>query len=202
MWTSREKKFFKTLNSPHKIQNYVDGLVYNPCEASLSPRYTMLSGDGHCLEGGLFAAAALEFLGHAPLMVNLAAYNDDHHVIAIYKTRTGWGSISKSNTTLLRGREPYYRSVRELVMSYFDFYFNVKGELSLYSYTDPINLNHFNHFNWRWSEENLVSLGLAFLDETHYELLSLRELKKLPKVKKQLMDACFLGADVNGLYQA
>lgn len=201
MWTAGERKFLRSLNTPHKIQSYVDELVYNPCEASLSPRYVMLSGDGHCFEGGLLAAAALELQGHQPMMIDLVAHNDDHHVITVYKTQTGWGSISKSNTTLLRGRGPHYKTVRELVMSYFDFYFNVKGEPSLYAYSNPINLNRFNKWNWRTSDQDLAPMGVSFNDLPHYELVSLSHLKKLPKVKKHLVDACFLGADPDGLFR-
>lgn len=200
MWTPSEKKFFKKLNSPEKIQGYLDQLVYNSQNAAISPRYVMMTNDGHCLEGGLFAAAALEFLGHKPLMVDLQAENDDHHVITVYKTKTGWGSLSKSNTTLLRGRDPVFRNIHELVMSYFEFYFNLRGQKSLYAYTNPINLNRYNHWNWRTSDHDLDLMGKSFSDEIHYELIGLKELKKLPVAQKNVQDACFLGADPDGLY--
>lgn len=202
MWTAGERKFLKSLSTPHKIQQYLDDLIYNPHNSAASPRYVMMSGDGHCLEGGFLAAAALELQGHKPLMVDLVAHNDDHHVLTIYKAKTGWGSISKSNTTLLRGREPFHKSVRELVMSYFPFYFNTKGQLSLYAYSDPINLNRYNHLNWRTSDENLEEMGMSFSELPHYEIVSISKLTKLPKVKAKLQEACFLGADVNGLFKA
>lgn len=202
MWTSSERRFLRSLNTPLKIQDYLDSLIYNPVNAAASPRYIMMTGDGHCFEGGLLAAAALEFQGHKPLMVDLIGYNDDHHVITVYKTSTGWGSLAKSNTTLLRGRSPFYRSVRELVMSYFDLYFNTKGQLSLYAYSDPINLNRYNHWNWRTSDENLEPMGMSFNELPHFELATQRELRNFPKVKQHLIDACFLGADQSGLYQA
>src|SRR4051794_20254222 len=121
-WTPEERRFLRSLRTPAKIQEYMEKLVYNPTDHCFSVRYTMITGEGHCLEGGLLAAAALELQGFQPMMVDLAAHNDDHHVITVYKAKTGWGSISKSNTALLGGRQPYYKSVRELVMSYFDFY--------------------------------------------------------------------------------
>jgi hypothetical protein len=200
MWTPSEKKLLKALNTPEKIQKYLDQLVYNPDNSAVSPRYVMLTNEGHCFEGCLMAAAALEFHGHKPLMVDLRAHKDDDHVICVYKTKTGWGSISKSNTTLLAGREPYFRTIRELVMSYFNFYFNVSGHLSLYAYSDPINLNRYNHWNWRTTDLNLEEMGRSFCDVVHFELLSLSQLTKLPKVKNLLKDACFLGADPKGLY--
>lgn len=201
MWTKDERNFLKSLNTPEKIQKHLDDLIYNPEDDALSPRWVMLTGDGHCLEGGLLAAAALEYQGFDPLMINLQAEDDDHHAITVFKTRTGWGSLSKSNTNLLRGRDPVYRNVRELVMSYFDFYFNLQGKKALYSYSNPINLNRYNHLNWRTTDENLKDLGISFNDLEHYELVDRKVLKKLPKVSQKIMDACFLGSNPDGLYQ-
>jgi len=192
LWTPDERRFLRSLNSPQKIQDYLDGLVYNTQDDALSPRYVMMTGDGHCLEGCLLAAAALEFHGHPPLLVDLQAIDDDHHVLAVFKTKTGWGSVSKSNTTLLAGRRPFYYSVKELVMSYFDFYFNLDKKLSLYAYSNPINLNRYNHWNWRTSDDNLVELGMAFSDEKHFEILDAGMLKKQSPVSEKLKKACFL----------
>jgi hypothetical protein len=200
MWSPSEKKILKSLNHPVKIQNYINRLVYNPTNHCSSPRYVMMTEEGHCLEGGLLAAAALEYHGHRPLMVDLVAHRDDHHVLTVYKTKTGWGSLAKSNTTLLAGRLPVYRSIRELVMSYFDFYFNVKGEMSLLEYSNPINLNRFNHWNWRTSDDDLMEMGMSFTDLPHLKCTELKNLTKLPKAPKRLVDACLLGSDPNGLY--
>jgi hypothetical protein len=202
MWTPSERRFLRSLNTPHRIQNFLDELDYNPIDDAASPRYILLTRDAHCLEGGLLAAAALEFQGLRPLMVSLQAENDDHHVITVYKGHNGWGSISKSNTTLLRGRDPIYKSIRELVMSYFEFYFNLNGQKSLYAYSDPIDLNKYNSWGWRTTDDNLVELGKSFNDIDHFELIGQKELKRLPKVKKSLIDACFLGANQDGLYQS
>jgi hypothetical protein len=201
MWTKDERNFLKKLNTPYKIQQHLDDLIYNPVDDALSPRWVMLTGDGHCLEGGLLAAAALEYHGHLPLMVNLQAEDDDHHAFTVYKVKTGWGSLSKSNTNLLRGRDPVFKNVRELVMSYFDFYFNLQGSKSLYSYSNPINLNRYNHLNWRTTDENLKNIGISFNDLKHHELVDHKFLKRLPKVSKRIMDACFLGADPEGLFR-
>lgn len=200
MWTAEEKRFFNRLNSPEKIQVYLDDLKYNPENAALSPRYVRLIGDAHCFEGGLLAAAALEFQGYLPQMVSLMAINDDDHVLTVYKTKYGWGCISKSNTTMLRGRDPVYRDIRELVMSYFDFYFNLNGNKALYAFTKPINLNRYNHWNWRTTDQNLDDMGRSFNDLDHYEIISARSLKKLPRAQKMVKDACLLGADKSGLF--
>ncbi len=201
-WTLSERRFLRSLNTPEKIQGYLDQLIYNPTDHASSPRWVMITGEGHCFEGGMLAAVALEFHGHKPLMVDLIAHNDDHHVVTVYRTETGWGSLSKSNTTLLGGRHPFYQDVRELVMSYFDFYFNTKGKLALYGYSNPINLNRYNSWSWRTTDNDLMEMGMAFNDLTHYELADTRKLVKLKPVSKRLQDACFLGADPNGLYKA
>ncbi len=200
-WTRDEKRLLRSLKTPDHIQQFVDELTYNPTNHASSPRWVMMTREGHCLEGGLFAAAALEFWGRKPLLVDLVAEDDDHHVICVYSTSTGWGSLSKTNTTLLSGRRPFYRNIRELVMSYFDFYFNLKGKLSLYSYSDPINLNKYNHWNWRTTDEDLENLGVSFNDLIHYEIIDQKKLKALSPVNSKLKEACFLGADPNGLYQ-
>ena len=201
MWTPSEKKLFRSINTPEKIQDFVDQLTYNPENSAFSPRYVMITNEGHCLEGCLFAAAALEFHGHKPLLVDLVAHNDDDHVITVFKTKTGWGSIAKSNTTLLRGRPPFFQNIRELVMSYFPFYFNTAGKLSLYAYSNPIDLNRFNKWNWRWTENNLEDMGREFSDLKHFELATQRELNHSSPVHSLLNDACFLGADPSGLYK-
>jgi hypothetical protein len=202
MWTQGERKFLKGLRSPDGIQAYLDSLPYNPVGATLSPRYVMMSGDAHCLEGGLLAAAALELMGHRPLLVELQANDyDDSHMIAVYKTQTGWGSIAKSNTTLLAGRYPVYRSIRELVMSYFDFYFNIKGRPSLYAYSPAVDLNRFNDLEWRTGDNDLIKIGYAFNHIPHTELISLRELGRLKKAPKRVQDACFLGFDPDGVFK-
>ncbi|MBA2403371.1 MAG: hypothetical protein H0V66_01260 [Bdellovibrionales bacterium] len=201
-WSPDEKRLFRSLKTPEKIQAFVNELVYNPTDHASSPRWVMITREGHCFEGGLFAAAALEYHGLKPLMVDLIAEADDHHVLTVYKTQTGWGSIAKSNTTLLAGRHPFYLNVRELVMSYFDFYFNTKGKHSLYGYSNPINLNHYNKWEWRTTDNDLKKMGMSFCDLTHYELISPKQLKALPPVPKKLLDACLLGSDPSGLYQA
>jgi len=121
-WDKEEIKFLKTLNSPVKIQDFLDSIAYNHHEDSKSPRYVMKHSNAHCLEGAVFAAACLKNLGFSPLIVDLRAVNDDDHLIAVYKVNNGWGAIAKSNFTTLRFREPFYRTLRELCMSYFDFY--------------------------------------------------------------------------------
>lgn len=200
-WTPDERRLLRSLNTPRKIQDHLDQLTYNCENSAISPRWVMITNEGHCFEGGLFACVALEFHGFKPLMVDLEAHNDDHHVLSVYKTDTGWGSIAKSNTALLRGRVPFYKNVRELVMSYFDFYFNTKGELALTSFA-LIDLNKYNHWDWRYTDENLEEMGVSFHKEKHEKLMTPAQIRKLQKVSKPVFDACFLGANWDGLFKA
>jgi hypothetical protein len=200
MWTPSEKQFLKSLNTPEKIQHYIDGLDYNSSDDATSVRYVLMSQDAHCLEGGFVACAALELQGHKPLMVSLMAEDDDHHVLSVYRGKHGWGCISKSNTALLKGRDPVYRDIRELVMSYFEFYFNLNGVKSLYAYSDPFHLDRFG-YDWRTGDENLLSMGHKMNDLKHYEIIDHKELKKLSKATKLSLDACLLGANMDGLFK-
>ncbi len=201
-WSKSEEKVLRELSTLPKIQNYLNDLTYNASDFSGSPRMVIKTQKGHCFEGALLAAAALEFHGAKPLVVNLYAHHDDNHILTVVKTQTGWGSLSKSNTTLLRGRMPIYKTVRELVMSYFDFYFNTKGQFALHSYTSPVNLNRFKNWDWRTSEKTLSPLSEEISILPHHSCVDLKTLKSLPKVGQEIKKACFLGADPKGLYPA
>ena len=130
-------------------------MEYNPEYITNSPRKVLQCKKANCFEGALFAAAALKIIGFKPLIVDFMTENDDDHVIAVFKQDNYYGAVAKSNTKLLRYREPVYRTLRELVMSYFDFYFNTLGELSLRSYSNPVNLSKFDKFNWMTTDEDL-----------------------------------------------
>ena len=144
-WTKDEITFLKTLTDPDKIQGFLDSIDYNPNYECRSPRWVIRKRSAHCFEGALFAAAALEFLGYKPLIVDMKSFNDDDHVIAVFTENGHWGAVAKSNFTSLRYREPVYRSLRELIMSYFDFYFNLNGDKSLRSYSLPLDLSVYNN---------------------------------------------------------
>jgi hypothetical protein len=156
----------------------------------------------HCFEGALFAAAMLRALGHQPLIVDMAAENDDDHVIAVFREGPYWGALAKSNTSALRYREPVYRSLRELIMSYFDFYFNTLGEKSLRSYSRPVNLKRFDHTRWETTDADLEYIGDYLYGISHIPVTGIDQIKQLKKADKLLMDAVFLGADEEGLFKA
>jgi hypothetical protein len=139
-FNTSERRVFRRLTTPEKIQRFLDELRYNKEEhgpTCFSPRRVVRENKAHCMEGALFAAAALEFQGFPPLLVDLEAVRDDDHVLAVFRQRGHWGAIAKSNYAGLRFREPAYRTLRELAMSYFEHYYNDAGEKTLRTYSRP-----------------------------------------------------------------
>ena len=132
------------LDSPVAIQAFLDAIPYSAEEVYRSPASVLRDRMGHCFDGALFAAAALRRLGHPPRIVDMIAVRDDDHILAVYKRFGCWGAVAKSNYVGLRFREPIYRSLRELVLSYFELFYNVAGEKTLRAYTVPLDLSGFD----------------------------------------------------------
>lgn len=200
-WTSEEIRFLTKLNNPDKIQSFLDSIEYNPDYTSRSPRWVMRTGSAHCFEGALFAAAALEFIGYRPLIVDMLAEDDDDHVIAVFKVNRSWGAVAKSNFTSLRYREPVYRSLRELVMSYFDFFFNTDGYKSLRSYSLPLDLTIYNSRNWKTTDEDLEYIGDKISSMRHFPVLPPEMIRNLFKASDSMLKAGLLGSKTEGLFK-
>ena len=130
-----ELRILRSLKTPLGIQGFLDDMPYHLATTAWSPRVVLRERTAHCLEGATFAAAALRALGFPPLILDLEADHDIDHVLAIFKVRGHWGAIGKSNFTGCRYREPIYRTLRELALSYFHIYFNLRGELTLRRYS-------------------------------------------------------------------
>lgn len=191
----------KPLDSPARIQEFLDSIPYNSTKRTLSPLLVMKEKMAHCMDGGMFAAAALRRLGYPPLIVDLSAENDDDHIIAVFRDGNCWGAIAKSNTTVLRFREPVYRTLRELAMSYFDLYYNMNGQKTLRSYSRTIDLSRFDDGDWETTDEDLEYIGDFTYTVRHYPLITPEQIQKLSDVPRYLYDAGFAGADINGLYK-
>jgi hypothetical protein len=200
-WTKEEIKFLKTLNNPDKIQAFLDAIDYNPNYECRSPRWVLKKRSAHCFEGALFAAAALQFIGYKPLIVDMLAVNDDDHVIAVFKEDGHWGAVAKSNFTSLRFREPVYRSLRELVMSYFDFFFNIYGVKSLRSYSLPFDLTMFEPRHWATTDEDLEYIGDKIESLHHFPLVTKKMIRQLSKASDTMMKAGMLGSKPEGLFK-
>jgi len=200
-WTKDEIKFLETLNNPDKIQGFLDSIDYNPVYECRSPRYVMKKRSAHCFEGALFAAAVMQFNGTTPLIVDMKAYNDDDHVIAVFKVNGHWGAVAKSNFTSLRFREPVYRSIRELIMSYFDFFFNTAGDKSLRSYSLPLNLKKYDSINWATTDDDLEFIGDKLESMKHYPIVNNTMIKQLSKASDTVLQAGLMGSNAEGLFK-
>jgi hypothetical protein len=200
-WTTEEKEFLIGFNDPWSIQVFLDSIDYYPGYECRSPRWVIRKRSAHCFEGALFAAAALDFLGHKPLIVDMKAFNDDDHVIAVFREDGYWGAVAKSNFTSLRFREPVYRSLRELIMSYFDFFFNINGEKSLRSYSLPLDLSSFNNRDWATTDDDLEYLGDKIESLYHFPVVSEKMIKKLNIASDSMLKAGMLGSKPEGLFK-
>ena len=184
--TSEEILVLKKLDSPSKIQDFLETLEPNFeffGDRCMSPRQVLREKKAHCVEGAMIAALALRLQGFKPLVVDLTSNKKDYdHVIAIFKKNGFWGAISKSNHAHMRYRDPIYKTIRELVISYFNEYFLNTGEKTLRSYTNPINLARFDRRGWMTSEEDVWYVPEYLVDVKHIQLLDRKQIKTLRKV--------------------
>ena len=183
-WTKKEQKILRSLNTPAKIQDFVNTLRFRIAgenDTCFSPRLVMKHREAQCIEGAMFAAAALRLHGHRPLIVDLVATKHDaDHVIAVFQIDGYWGAISKTNHGVLRYREPVYRSIRELVMSYFHEYFlQSNRKKTLRSFSKPVDLSRFDRHNWETSEEPIWFIPEYLLDIPHASILTTKQIKTL-----------------------
>ena len=167
----KEIRALRALKTPIGVQRFLDALPYNLSVTARSPLKVLQDNTASCLEGAIFAAAALRVLGFPPLIFDLEAENDTDHVVAIFKVRGHWGAIAKSNFTGCRYREPVYRTLRELAMSYFNIYFNLRFERTLRRYSRPVNLARFDHLNWMTSEKPIWFVAEHLCEIPHITLL-------------------------------
>jgi hypothetical protein len=192
-----ERAVFRRLSTPGKVQRFLDcELAYNkePNGATCrSPRRVLRDRTAHCMEGALFGAAALRMLGHPPLLLDLEAVRDDDHVLAVFRLRGHWGAVAKSNYSGLRYREPVYRTLRELAMSYFEHYYNLKKEKTLRRYSRPVNLRRFDPIGWMTAEEDVWAIPEYLCEIAHRPLLSPRLIPGLEKVDDRLFVAGLVG---------
>ncbi len=184
-----ELRTLRALNTPAKIQRFLDELPYQYGNTAWSPQRALRQHAGHCLEGALLAAAALRVNGRPPLLMDLEAVRDDDHVVVLYREHGLWGGIAKSNFAGLRFRAPVYRSLRELALSYFEGYFNLRGERTLRAYSGPVNLARFDRQHWMTSEENVWCVPEYLLAVRHYPLFPERVARALPRLDRRSFQA-------------
>src|SRR5437868_8294737 len=188
-----EARQLRALKTPAGIQRFLDTLPYNLRFDARSPRKVLHDETASCLDGGIFAAAALRMLGYPALIFDLEAERDTDHVVAIFKVRGHWGAVAKSNFTGCRYREPVYHSLRELAMSYFNIYFNLRGERTLRRYSRPVNLARFDHLNWMTTEKPIWFVAEHLCDIPHISLLTQAIEKNLTRVDRRTMQGEMVG---------
>ncbi len=168
-----EHAVFKKLNTPNKIQDYLDALPQNFSHSRgrilRSPRRIIAEGKAYCIEGAIFAAASLAYHGHEALIMDMQTIRGDvDHVVALFRENNLWGAISKTNYSVLRWRDPVYKNPRELAMSYFHEYFLDNGTKSFKAYSAPYDLTKFKPEKWVIAEEPLEWLAVALDDSKHF----------------------------------
>ncbi len=194
-FAARELRSLRAFATPHGIQRALDAMPYHIASTVWSPRRVLRERTAHCLEGAIFAAAALRVLGFPPLLLDLEAVQDSDHVIAVYRQRGHWGAIAKSNFSGLRYREPVYRTIRELVMSYFEGYINLRGDRTLRAYSRPVDLARFDrsHPGWLTSVADLWFIPEYLVGIPHEPLLRPAMIRRLKRADRRSLQAGLVG---------
>ena len=197
-----EHRLLGCLKTPAKIQDFLDTLEYSREEIYRCPLRVLRERVAHCYDGALFAAAMLRRIGHPPLILELLPNSrDDDHLLALFKKDLHWGAVGKSNFVGLRFREPVYRTVRELVMSYFEQFYNLEREKTLRGYTVPLNLRPFDRHGWMVRDEPLYWIA-GKLDRTRrVPVLTPKMVRSLSLLDPRAYRAGLMGADEKGLFR-
>jgi hypothetical protein len=178
-----EIRILRRLSTPRKVQDFLDAIPMNfepGGETCRSPRRVLRDRRSHCLEGAMLAAAALRLQGRRPLVMDLETTDDDYdHVVALFRDGGRWGAISKTNHAVLRYREPVYRTIRELAMSYFNEYFLDDGRKTLRRYSGPVDLSRFDLRGWMTAEEDVWYVEQYLYGVRHFPILTRSQIAKL-----------------------
>ena len=196
-FTAREIAVLRRLDTPVKVQAFVERLRYNlepDGDTCRSPRRVLRDWTAHCAEGAIFAAAAFRVHGWPPLLMDLEAVRDDDHVLAAYRDRGLWGAVGMSKFAGLRHRAPVHRTVRELAISFFNDYYNYDGELTLRRYSRPISLARFDPLGWMTSEDDLWPILEHLVVVPHVVLIPPAAARGLPHLDRRSYDAGLHGA--------
>ena len=177
-------KLLQSLKTPYKVQEFLDTLPFNfekKGETYMSPKRVLETETAHCFEGALVAALALWIQGERPLLLDLNTKKSEFdHVVALFKRNECWGAISKTNHAVLRYREPVYKTIRELVMSYFHEYFITDGTKTLRCYSEPFDVSKWGT-GWIVNEKELFDLVEALDDSPHRDILTKKQISELKK---------------------
>jgi hypothetical protein len=192
-FTPAELRTLRALKDPYGIQRLLDSMPYHIATTAWSPRRVLRERTAHCLEAAIFGAAALRAIGRPPLIVDLEAEHDTDHVIAVFRERGHWGAIAKSNYALLEYREPIYRTLRELALSYFPAYFNLRRERTLRTFSRPVDLSRFDDRGWMTAEKDVWFIPEYLLTIAHTPLLTPAIAKRLHRFDERTYKAGLVG---------
>jgi hypothetical protein len=197
--TTRETARLRALSTPERIQRFLDDLDYDVAgKHCRSPRRVLREGRVQCLDSAIFGAAALRVQGRPPLILDLEADRDDDHVIAVYRRNGCWGAVGRSNFSGLRWREPVFRTVRDLALSYVESYFNLRREKTLRRYSRPVSLARFDSRAWMTADDDLWYVAFHLVDVRHYRLLTAAQEKALAAVDRRTFAAGLVGRALRG----
>jgi hypothetical protein len=200
--TKSENELLESLDSPFKIQSFLNTIPYSDDQFYRCPLRVFRDRKAHCFDGALFAAAAFRRMGRPPLIMELLPNDrDDDHIIALFKQYGCWGAVAQSNFTGIRFREPVYRTLRELVMSYFDQFFNSVGEKTLIGYRNPINLHVFDDLNWMTSDAGLEILSGRMDRYKIHPVINAAQAAGLSTLDERSLKAGLLGSNQAGLFK-
>ena len=196
-----ERRLIGRLVSPDAIQAFLDGVAYKVKTSYQSPIGVLRTREANCFDGALFAAAALRRIGQAPVILHMTAADDDDHVIALHRRDGFVGAVAKSNFVGLRYREAIYRNMRELLMSYFELYFNLRGKKSLRAYTDPLNLSSFDRLSWMTRDDAIETISVRLDSLKRHALVTSPMVRRLSPVDRRTYRANLLGATMTGMHR-
>jgi len=192
----------RSLRSPAKIQEFLDQTSYSTEDIYRCPLRVLRDRRAHCFDGAVFAAAGLRSLGFPPLVLELVPNErDDDHLIALFKRDGLWGAVAKSNFVGLRFREPMFRNLRELILSYFEQFYNVAGEKTLRAYTLPLNLTPLDSLGWSVKDEPMDRIANALDKRRRIPVITDEAVRHLSLVDERSRKAGLLGADEAGLFK-
>lgn len=199
--SDEHKELFTSLNTPSKIQAYLDSIPYRVEDDNCSVLSVFRDGKAHCFDGSLFAAAALRQIGYKPVVVQMLPENDDDHMLAIYKRHNRFGAVAKSNYAGLRSREPVFSNLRELVMSYFKDFYNLDGVYSLRGYTLPVLLKPYDRYDWMISDMGAQYIVQRLCEVRKVKLLAAEMIAGLAPVDPITFQAGISITNFDGVYK-
>lgn len=201
-WTRGELAILRKLRTPARIQEFLDGLAYRPEDDPGSPRRVLEERRANCYDGAVFAAAALRRIGHPPRLLDMWADRDDDHVLAVFRLDGHYGAVAKSNFSGLRFREPIHRTLRELVLSYFEDYFTEDGRKTLRAFSGLLPLERFDRLGWTFQDEPLRLISDRLDALPHRPVLTRAMARRLSPVDPRSIQAGMVGTLREGLYRA